>query len=873
MSCLLSGWLDHRLSGQERTGAPRLKQVLGETLFIDDEKEIKADVGAWLASENGKKSMRVSEHLIDLMPSKLSTVGFRGGELGDHFLEVFFCWLEDIATRWRNMDHAYKETLDVLQDTSISESDKVKWAGRMHIRQKEKTRYLDRFLVDTLSRGAVIPTYSFPVHSVRLEIIETRETSYQTSALQLDRDAALAIGEYAPGAEVVAGGRIWTSRGIVRRGLTTGTESYISKGWHRVCNHCLHPEIHPDVEDFSDDCPQCGGALLGLKRRFIEPIGFLTSYTDRSGRDPGSSRLRSNPVDEARLLTKANPSDYKRSDLKDISSFFAPAIARGGGVSGRMLVLNRGPNSAGYYWCPRCEYSEPAPAGAEFGKVEKTSEHKNPRTGDPCPVKKLSYPIDLAHQFETDIRSILIGHRIPHFPKARDGTETQINFLRTLAEAVRLAATELLETDPRDIRASTEIMNGKPILVLSDAVPGGAGYCRRLLEEPRFSAKNLFRKAYGILNCPCAERCESSCSSCLNDYSNQQYWDKFNRHLCLEWLENIISSTTPQPPHAPEDAVPTTITDPQALGTILSGGQLIALAGSVLWGADNRDEALTATRALRNFLERDEQRRALILLCETFDANVACKTGCDREIADMLLSLGKRKRLRFGTLPQECISVAPRLSVLSGENVKEFYSPRHADPLLAGALFNVTHQDTRPVRESWLGQAQAQVKEILSPFTEISSNLKAFRYSPREKRDLAEIFQAMRGRKVRVVIEDPWCGVRPQNRKKLSEFVATLERNGIAIDDLTIVWNSDADNFETPQAQTCDLEKQFARAKVQAIPSFESRDKQSGHFHDRVVFMKTIDDKDTVSGRWDITSGIDNLMSFHKECKVFQELS
>ncbi len=57
-----------------------------------------------------------------------------------------------------------------------------------------------------------------------------------------------------------------------------------------------------------------------------------------------------------------------------------------------------------------------------------------------------------------------------------------------------------------------------------------------------------------------------------------------------------------------------------------------------------------------------------------------------------------------------------------------------------------------------------------------------------------------------------------------------------------------------------------------ATPTFESRDKRSGHFHDRVVLMEAQDDGEDISGRWNITSGIDNFMSLHKEYKVFMEL-
>lgn len=829
----------------------------------------------WLASSPGKESVKVAERLIDMMPENLSGIGFRGGDLVNHFSTVFIGWLSDVALRWRDMNSSYESALTALQDTASSEADKNRNTWRMNARRADMKRYLDRFLVDTLSRGAVIPTYSFPVHSVRLEIIDARGAGDQSNALQLDRDAALAIGEYAPGSEVVAGGRIWTSQGIVRRGLISGTESWIAKSWHRICSNCMHPEIHENAEDFESTCPQCEAKSTSTKRRFIEPVGFLTSYNDRNGRDPGSSRLRSKPVDEARLLTRANQSDYISSDLKFVSSFFAPAIARDGGASGRMLVLNRGPHGAGYYWCPRCEYAEPAPTEAAFSNMPKETKHNDPRTGDRCPVSELSYPIDLAHQFETDIRSILIDMPIPDSPAVgeRESQKIQDGFLRTLSEAIRLAAAELLETDPRDIRASTEVLNGRPVLILSDAVSGGAGYCQRLLSEPRFSGKNLFGKAFAILDCPRGDRCETSCSRCLNDYSNQQHWDIFNRHLCLDWLSTLLSSSSPKPAHAPENAVPAPFTEAAALGTFLTGAKLMCVAGENFWGATDRGDALVGVRAVRDFLEIDPARHALILLPQESLGQTTQLTGLDREIADILMYLEKANRLRFVNLPGSEVSSAPRLSIFIGDEVREYYGGKNDLPILEGALAGVTHQHSCATQDSWVGKHQSQMQEMPPLLSEATAKLKAYRFSPGDKRDVASIFHAMDGRQVKVVIEDPWCGVRPQNRKKVADFIGTLERSGISICDLIIVWNPYADDFETPEVQIRDLEKQLSLSNVRATPTFESRDKRSGHFHDRVVLMETQDDGEDISGRWDITSGIDNLMSLHKECKVFMEIT
>lgn len=83
-----------------------------------------------------------------------------------------------------------------MEDPAASEADLRRFTGRMKGQLDDQKRFLDRFLVEMLSRGAVIPTYSFPVHSVHLEIVQDRGADRGSdNALQLDRDAAQAIGE------------------------------------------------------------------------------------------------------------------------------------------------------------------------------------------------------------------------------------------------------------------------------------------------------------------------------------------------------------------------------------------------------------------------------------------------------------------------------------------------------------------------------------------------------------------------------------------------------------------------------------------------------------------------------------------------------
>lgn len=872
VSCLLAGWLDQRLQGCDYTGAPRLRHVLGEKLDKDTENHLCIDFDEWLASEFGIAACRVAESMRTTLPAHLNYIGLLGAELTQHAQKETKRWIKATCERWQGINDSFQAALEVVN------SGDHRATSRMKARSCDMQRYLERFLVDSLSHEAVIPTYSFPVHSIHLDIVTERGASHNSDdqALQLDRDAAIAIAEYAPGAEVVAGGRIWKSAGITRRATVGAGEVWMDKGFHRICEKCRHVEIHSEKKDFDNTCPRCCAQIKVQPRRFVEPIGFLTSYENRQGQDPGVTRLRIRHVDETRLLTRARLEDFKPSDLSYVTHFFAPAVANEGFLPGQMFVLNRGPHGAGYLWCRKCEYAQPATLETRGGKSIKVK-HNNPRTGDRCPVDELGYPIDLVHIFETDLRGIRINQSLSKFSSGMEDRERRVaedGFLRTLAEALRLAATDLLETDPRDLRATVEIFDGVPFVILSDTVPGGAGYCKRLLDEPRFAARVLFGKAIAILDCPRSNLCETSCNRCLNDYSNQFYWDQFDRHPVLSWLQDLLVKETPRPYHAPKSAIPLSQTSAAALHIYLEGADFIAVTAPYVWGAEDRVEAMTSVRSMRSWLDDDKKRHAVFLLPQDFDKN-RVPTSLDRDIANILTPYEISKSIRFATIDSSCLQSAPRLSVIKmtdkGKTNFEYYAGSKVCAL-AGPLAGISHFDTVTTDDSWLAKVQQFINEISGPLTGLLEQLKVFRFPPGVQRELSPLFHEISNRRVALEIEDPWCGVRPQNRRRLAVFVASIASTNAKIESLAITWNPGHNKQDTPADQSVSLCSELQSMGVLVTPELHFRDSRTRHFHDRIMRARTLDDDPEIRLRWDITAGIDNLMSPSKECSVFVEI-
>ena len=140
----------------------------------------------------------------------------------------------------------------------------------------------------------------------------------------------------------------------------------------------------------------------------------MTGYKDKDGRDPGASRLYSRPTEEAKLLTQAPFRDFEKTNFNHVSTFFAPAFPSDDRESGRLLILNKGENEAGYLRCKSCQYAEAAPKASLYNPghvVER--KHVRPRDGESCFSQTLAFPEQLAHIFETDIRAFAFTVPIP----------------------------------------------------------------------------------------------------------------------------------------------------------------------------------------------------------------------------------------------------------------------------------------------------------------------------------------------------------------------------------------------------------------------------------------------------------------------------
>lgn len=361
----------------------------------------------------------------------------------------------------------------------------------------------ERSIIGYLSTRNVLPKYGFPVDVVSLDIMHHGENAKR---LELQRDLTIAISEYAPESEVVAGGRLWVSYGLKKPPKKRGWINYR----YAICPNCKRYQRDlQEKEPKLEICCACGIALdgRGVKGNFLFPeFGFITGM--KAPRQPGENRPRKTYI--TRIHFTGDSEKGKSYNWVFDKVKFAATSCR----DGEMAVLNRW----GFKVCYLCGY-------AIRQETKTPSSHDSP-WGRKC-TGKLSRPMGLGHEFRTDILSLRIrGYSL-------DEESFRLSLLYALLEGL----SESLEIRRDDIDGCIFRDSQGYAFILFDNVPGGAGHVKRLTEQEynlELMLKSALRK---VSQCRCDK--ETSCYSCLCNYHNQFCHNKLSRGKVKKFLESL----------------------------------------------------------------------------------------------------------------------------------------------------------------------------------------------------------------------------------------------------------------------------------------------------------------------------------------------
>jgi superfamily II DNA/RNA helicase len=424
-----------------------------------------------------------------------------------HHFQMHMARAEEL---YRGASSLYRQQIDEAKRQYSGASGKQ--ADQWDRQRKDAERRLDRLreekLVDTLSGYGVLPSYSFPLYTVELELPVMKQ---ETAKLRLQRDLRRAIVEFAPGSEVVADKRLWISNGVLIRREARQVFEY------RLCRECNHIEAAEVAGQLlgRETCPRCGTVYTGksAKARYLVPDGFSTDAD--SGKLAGQYVRYESVQQNVAVSIPSTDSDASQIEF----------VHRAVQTNGKLYFLNTGKTGDGYRLCPIC--------GRQI-----TAKDGN------CPNKLCdgtAEVLHLGHAITTDTLTI----RFNPPANVMMPNKHKLDFWITLQTALVMGATRALQIERDDIGGTLmPVIYGhdwQRSLVLYDNVPGGAGYMRDI--DAHFT--EVVEAALALVRCPyCTE--DTSCTRCLRDYGNQFYYPYLKRGSVIQFLENLHAFLTQQ---------------------------------------------------------------------------------------------------------------------------------------------------------------------------------------------------------------------------------------------------------------------------------------------------------------------------------------
>lgn len=454
----------------------------------------------------------VAESVARVIPAEIAAeVGLRDGSWSGRLVEL----LERVRLQLAG-------EIAQLEELSEGASEQKRYflAERY---QKVGNTLRRRDLLGYLANHNVLPKYGFPVDSVELRT----DFGYGKDSgadLDLTRDLSAAIHEYAPDAELVAGGKLWVSRGIYK---LPGRD--LQEFTYQVCGRC--GAFWQDVEAVDGVCPVCKHPSDTSSRTYTVPeFGFVAGSEPKR---PGARPPRRSWSGAVHVL-ETSPEARVRDVLLPGGRIESEA-----GPRGRLVSVADGPGRLGFWICEWCGFGT-----ARVNHMAKPpAKHKDPKRNIDCTGPMMLR--DLAHQYETDLVSLRFS--------VVGGGRSQ-GAWKSVLYAIVEAACHTLEIARDDIGGSL-VPEGLDdwSISLFDRVPGGAGHVLNVEENLERVLDAALRR---VISCECGP--ETSCYGCLRSFSNQRDHDELSRGAAAEILRSLLGlgSTAAGPRRDGGDTVP-----------------------------------------------------------------------------------------------------------------------------------------------------------------------------------------------------------------------------------------------------------------------------------------------------------------------------
>ena len=386
-----------------------------------------------------------------------------------------------------------------------------------------RLRY-DTTVIEAMADRQFLPRYGFPIDVMKLRVTSPDNSRSnrirEEDQFRLERNSLSALREYVPGSQLLVGGKLIRSRGILKHWTGEDVDTAIGlRGQYAKCrnNHLYHWTIGQPTKS----CPFCGETAVQSPMPYIVPqYGFSSAAWDPPKWNATPALVGS--VETVSAFAPAaleRPGYISRVDfggLKGLTAFYRE--------DGELLIYNKGDQQCGFAICLSCGYSDSEIKHGQGRRdlprgFEDHSRLNSSKETTSCWKPNIAPPVlrnqTLAAKEVTDV--LLLD-----FSKCLVQLRADLPLVTTLGYGLHRAAAQMLQLDGREIGVvvtpAGKSGNGLGTL-LYDNVPGGAGHVRELLEYGRKWLDLTKEILFGSEDHD--RRCKSACLDCLLSFETQ----------------------------------------------------------------------------------------------------------------------------------------------------------------------------------------------------------------------------------------------------------------------------------------------------------------------------------------------------------------
>lgn len=459
--------------------------------------------------------------------------------------------IEVLQTAWLKELHSVEKELSTTQKDGP-------YAFRLGM---ELLRHRREYLLRELAAKAFLPGYGFPTDIVNLDnsniedFIREQKGRSKNNAEREDnisrlrglpsRNLAIAIREYAPGAEMVIDGRVFRSAGVSLnwQNIAVADAKDAQKfdlAWR--CVSCGQTGYTTEIQTSDSNlcCSHCGHSIkVEDKLKVLQPTGFVTDFYASPTNNITTQHYI--PVQPAWVSVNSPIHPLPNPKLGFMRY----------GTDGSVFNYSAGEHGKGYAMCLSCGRAESLTAQGEFPTTLTPEKPHKPIRGskkdkidgrhhDCEGSSHIHKDIYLGSQTKTDVLEIVLCH-----PKTGEylndtGPNTENRTIAlTLAVATRnaLAASLGILNNEMGYTIKPTLINTQPVLAIQlyDTISGGAGFA----SSGSTMIAAILSKAYDTLHCK--DQCDSLCAACLLDADTRHDVDNLNRLMALDWLTKDFS--------------------------------------------------------------------------------------------------------------------------------------------------------------------------------------------------------------------------------------------------------------------------------------------------------------------------------------------